>query len=357
MRHGQRMSTEPDFMLNRPGALIAAVPAVLGFVPEKSLVLVTVDRGELGAVMRVDLSPRLADTVDHIADVAAAARPDAAIAVFVDADGALCPMCAEDFRELARVLAEVLALQDITLLAAYVVDRIAAGGQWHCADMCGERGAVDDPSSSPLAMAAVLDGRRLYSRRAELHQVIALTDPARTQRLARRIRKRLKVRDTDAIDSGDGRARHDIERAIAAVAGMGEGAELSDAQVADLACGLTDLTVRDTMYALAVGEMAAEAETLWAVLCRALPNPWRVEVLVLLAFSAYARGDGPLAGVALEAALRCSAEHRMASMLDTALQSGLRPEKIRDLALTGYRLADRLGVSLPPRRAFGRRAG
>jgi hypothetical protein len=206
-------------------------------------------------------------------------------------------------------------------------------------------------------MAAVLDGRRLYSRRAELHQVIALTDPARTQRLARRIRRRLKVRDTDAIDGGDCRARHDIERAIAAVAGMGEGAELSDAQVADLACGLTDLTVRDTMYALAVGEMAAEAETLWAVLCRALPNPWRVEVLVLLAFSAYARGDGPLAGVALEAALRCSAEHRMASMLDTALQSGLRPEKIRDLALTGYRLADRLGVSLPPRRAFGRRAG
>src|ERR1700704_4414775 len=66
-------------------------------------------------------------------------------------------------------------------------------------------------------------------------------------RLARRIRRRLKVRDTDAIDSGDGRARHDIERAIAAVAGMGEGAELSDAQVADLACGLTDLTVRDTM--------------------------------------------------------------------------------------------------------------
>jgi hypothetical protein len=47
----------------------------------------------------------------------------------------------------------------------------------------------------------------------------------------------------------------------------------------------------------------------------------------------------------------------MASMLDTALQSGLRPEQIRDLAVTGYRLADRLGVSLPPRRTFGRRAG
>jgi hypothetical protein len=47
----------------------------------------------------------------------------------------------------------------------------------------------------------------------------------------------------------------------------------------------------------------------------------------------------------------------MAGMLDTALQSGLRPEDIRELAVTGYRLAKRLGVRLPPRRAFGRRAG
>src|SRR6202008_1694069 len=96
--------------------------------------------------------------------------------------------------------------------------------------------------------------------------------------------------------------------------------------------------------ALSGGERAADAETLWALLARVLPEPWRVEPLVLLAFSAYARGDGPLAGVALEAALRCGGEHRMASMLDTALQSGLRPEQIRELAKTGYRLAARLGV-------------
>jgi hypothetical protein len=44
-------------------------------------------------------------------------------------------------------------------------------------------------------------------------------------------------------------------------------------------------------------------------------------------------------------------------MLDTALQSGMRPEHIRELAVSGYRVADRLGVNLPPRRAFGRRAG
>ena len=95
-------------------------------------------------------------------------------------------------------------------------------------------------------------------------------------------------------------------------------------------------------------------EALCAILARTLPEPWRVEALVLLAFSAYVRGDGPLAGLSLEAALRCDPDHRMAGMLDTALQSGMRPERIRELAGTGYRLAKRLGVSLPPRRAFGR---
>jgi hypothetical protein len=35
----------------------------------------------------------------------------------------------------------------------------------------------------------------------------------------------------------------------------------------------------------------------------------------------------------------------------------MRPEQIRELALTGYRLAQRLGLRLPPRQPFGQRAG
>ena len=178
----------PDFHLNRPGVLIAALPAVLGFVPEKSLVLVTVDRGEMGCVMRVDLSDELVDSLEHVADVAAAARPDSAIAVVIDEEGANCRMCNDEHRELAGLLTTALAERGIELLAAHVVDRVAAGGRWHCADGCGNAGTVDDPSASPLAVAAVLDGRRLYARRAELQEVIDVIDPARTDALAERHR-------------------------------------------------------------------------------------------------------------------------------------------------------------------------
>ncbi|HZN83340.1 MAG TPA: DUF4192 domain-containing protein [Mycobacterium sp.] len=343
----------PDFHLNRPGVLIAALPAVLGFVPEKSLVLVTVDRGEMGCVMRVDLSDELQHSLAHIADVAAAAKPDSAIAVVIDEDGASCRMCNDEYRELADRLTTALANRSIELLAAHVVDRVAAGGRWHCADGCGNAGTVDDPSASPLAVAAVLDGRRLYARRAELQEVIEVANSARADLLAEIIGDR----KPDSAERPDEAARADIEATIAAAARVADAVELDDDELARLAWALTDLRVRDTLYALAVGENAGQAESLWALLSRTLPEPWRVEALVLLAFSAYARGDGPLAGVSLEAALRGDPTHRMAGMLDTALQSGLRPEKIRDLAITGYRLADRLGVQLPPMRSFGRRAG
>lgn len=343
--------------MHRPGALIAALPAVLGFVPEKSLVLVSVGDGEMGAVMRVDLSDGLAQQVAQLAEVAAAAEPEAAIAVIVDADGAGCPVCNEDHRELGEALTAALTQYAIDLWAVHVVDRIAAGGRWHCVDCCGAGGLIDDPSASPVAAAAVLDGRRLYARRADLQAVVAVAEPSRSADMAAALTDCQASRAVTHGADPDGCGRHDVEEIVAAAAQLADGREISDAELARLGCALADVQVRDTLYALAVGEIADEAESLWALLSRTLPPPWRVEALVLLAFSAYARGDGPLAGVALEAALRCAPDHRMAGMLDTALQSGLRPEHIRELALTGYRLAERLGVQLPPRRAWGRRAG
>ncbi|HET9875523.1 MAG TPA: DUF4192 domain-containing protein, partial [Mycobacterium sp.] len=196
---------QPDFQLNRPGALIAALPAILGFVPEKSLVLVSVDDGELGAVLRVDLAAQLSDTLGQLAEVAAAAAPAAAIAVIVDADGARCPVCNEEYRQLCAVLTEELSRRDITLWAAHVVDRVDRGGHWHCADGCGAGGLVDDPSASPLAAAAVLEGRRLYRHRADLQAVIA-EDPAAGAAVAAAIGEHAAARDVARRTDPDGRA-------------------------------------------------------------------------------------------------------------------------------------------------------
>ena len=71
------------FSLNRPGALIAALPAVLGFTPADSLVLASIENGQLGAVMRVDLSHALEGDLEQIAHILAAASPEGIIAVVV----------------------------------------------------------------------------------------------------------------------------------------------------------------------------------------------------------------------------------------------------------------------------------
>lgn len=349
-------SHRPDFDLNRPAALIAALPAILGFVPEKSLVLVALEEGQLGSVMRADLSEDLAERVGQLAEMAASSDPDAAIVVIVDSDGAHCSVCNKQYRRLFDALAEALAQHDIELCAAHVVDQIVAGGRWHCVDGCGCGGEIDDPAASPMAVAAVVQGRRLYPRRVDLEAVIAV-DGARSAALVDALESAAEARAVAYRADPAGCSRADVQMAMAAAAGLVSGQLLPDTEVAWLGCALNDIAVRDTLYALAVGTDADAAESLWSLLARVLPQPWRVEALTLLGFSAYVRGDGPLAGMALDAALRCDPEHRMAGMLDTALQSGLRPNDIRMLARTGYRLADELGVQLPPPQSFGLCAG
>lgn len=346
--------TNHTFRLTDPGALIAALPAVLGFVPEKSLVLVSLEEGRMGAVMRADLSTQLEDNVERLAEIASTSGAETVVAVIVDADGALCPMCAEDHRLLCDRLTAALDGHSVGLYAAHAVDRVEAGGTWRCVDGCGATGRVQDPAASPLAAAAVLDGRRLYGSRADLRAVVELDDPVRTATLVEPIRLCASAREADWQANPDGRGRRDVERIMSLAEKVFSDAKPTDCELAEVACGLTDIAVRDTLYALAVGSGAAAAEALWALLARSIPDPWRVEALVLLAFSAYARGDGPLAGIALEAALRSDPGHRMGGMLDLALQSGMRPEQIRELTGTGFRLARRLGVCLPPRRHFGR---
>ena len=52
--------------------------------------LVSIERGDMGAVMRADLSDELPDNLAHLARVAASSGTDQLIAVIVDAEGALC---------------------------------------------------------------------------------------------------------------------------------------------------------------------------------------------------------------------------------------------------------------------------
>ena len=239
------------------------------------------------------------------------------------------------------------------LWAAHVVDRVARGGRWHCVDGCGASGDVEDPSASPLAVAAVLDGRRLYPRRADLQAVVA-GDRARSAELADTFDSRRPRGGRTPDGSGGlcpprcgerhgrglpGRERPNARRRRAGGVGLRAG----------------DVAVRDVLYALAVGRTRARPSRCgryWRAHCRALAGrgvgvagfqrlrPRRRAACRDLA------GGG--AGLRARPSNGGHAGHRLAV--------GPRPEHIRELAppATDWRT---LGVRLPPRRPFGRRAG
>lgn len=304
--------------------VIQGLPGVLGFVPTESLVVVTVKSDEVDCVMRLDLAEAVhAGALDQVADLVVRAGADRAVAVIVSADGALCQMCGDDYRKLIEDLSRALWLHGGRPLDGYVVDRIATGGRWHCVDEnCDFGGVLSDPAASVMAAAAVAAGRRMYGSRDELAASVA-SDATRAAVLA------------PMLDAVSGTAVECVGaaagEAVDAARRMAGGAVLTDAELVGVGASLTDGRVRDQLYALADSATAVPVEALWALLARVLPQPWRGEALTLQAFSAFLRGDGPLAGIALAAALTEDPGHRMANMLDTALQAGFRPAEMRGL--------------------------
>lgn len=303
------------------GSVIEQLVGLLGFRPVESLAVLAIEHGVVRCVLRLDIADALSkDAAERLADLAGGSGADSAFAVFVSAEGFSCPMCEVQFCDVTEGLVAALQRQGVRLLASAVVDRVEAGGRWYCLDRCGKAGVLNDPSTSTAAAAAVMAGRRMYGSREELAASVAV-DSERAEALAPLLARAGAV---DGVAAA-------VRAAVAAVRRVAEGAVLSDVELADIGASLLDVRVRDALFTLVECADAGAAEALWSELARVLPRPYRVEALALTAFSSYARGDGPLAGVVLEAALREDPTHRFTGMLDEAMQGGLRPEHIRTL--------------------------
>ena len=113
-------------------------------------------------------------------------------------------------------------------------------------------------------------------------------------------------------------------------------------ELACVAIYLHDRLVREAMFALATGPRASAAQQLWQILTRALEGIERAEPAILLGFSAYLCGDGPLAGIALDLALDAHPGHPTATLLDDSLRSGKRPSQLQDLVQTGLHASTEL---------------
>ncbi|MEV6072062.1 DUF4192 domain-containing protein [Nocardia sp. NPDC052001] len=351
--------------IHDPADLIAVVPAMLGFTPVRSLVLLFVTHhpeveGSTVVQFLVRMESPLQDhrlSDDDIAQYAAdmCARMDAhaVLAVLVD-DRLSRPTHADAADARCRSALQTLRTQlqsvERALAGAWCTSALAAHTEWWSEATPEQYGYLPDPTASRIAAEYTAAGRPIHATRTDLielldvdhalrHKVTDALDDAAAQAHRRFVR---------AVQIGDPSAysRQALWQVMQTIAHTSTLEVPTPRALADVAVALRDPVVREAMFGVADGEHAHRAHQLWTILTRALPDPDRAEAAMLLAFSAYLHGDGALAGIALDTALASDPDHRMAQLLDLALSTAMPPHRLRRLCEAGIESATELRIDI-----------
>ncbi|MFR9729241.1 DUF4192 domain-containing protein [Saccharopolyspora sp. MS10] len=327
------------------GQVLAAVPHLLGFTPSDSLVLLglhaTGDAGAFGLTLRMDLPPpehRRALT-EYLSTGPPVRRGITGAIVVLVGTGPGDPRPQEEDAaeegqlpqpELVAMLREGFAEAGIDVLHELWAPRIEAGARWRCYDDPACRGRIPDPKRTVLGAAMAASGSVTFDSREELQRLVAPE--------SERIRARWAARLAAMIEDGEqarregGGVHRDVEVALAGIRRTAAGEALTEDDQLRILLALSDHRVRDLCLGLAAGEWARPAEQLWLSLVRKAPEPEVAEVAALLAFSAYLRGEGAMASVALERVESSRPEHVLGCLLRRALDSGISPTEIAEIA-------------------------
>ncbi|MEU5692730.1 DUF4192 domain-containing protein [Actinosynnema sp. NPDC020468] len=321
----------PRTHVTTPADLLAAVPHLLGFHPSDSLVLLVLEGRAITLTLRTDLPPpRGTPLSTGLLLPPVLDRADAVLVVVVGGGGGDPPEVLPE-AELAAALEVALAVEGVPVLFSVWTSETAHDARWFSYHDVREWGRVANPATSPVAAASAMAGHVTFRSREELRSHLSPSDPEALSRRAALLDRAVVT----PADPARGRALVHAEVLRAATRKR----PLTDEEVAALAHALSDLWVRDSCLAYAVGEHHVGAERLWTELTRSTPAPERAEPATLLAITAYLRGEGALARVALEEAEKAHPGHTLTTLLKAALDMALPPEKVRDLALKAAQAA------------------
>jgi Domain of unknown function (DUF4192) len=316
--------------LRNPADVVAALPYLLGFHPRDSLVVVTVEPGSpptVGLVLRADLPPPAGEheLVEQICTPLRARRDLAAILVVISAP-AHPPSAVVD------LVRGALAGMGVPVAHALWAESTGPGARWGCLDDPGHAGLLPDSTSSPLAAATAAAGLITYADREELWRLVAPDSDEALQRRAVLLDAAVETADRDRSAAGSSAVLRAVCLVRTAVHAAADGRLPSgDDEVVQLAVALSEPLVRDCSLGLCLAGSARAAEHLWLALTRATPPPEVAEPAALAALSAYLRGDGALAGMALDRALDAWPGHTLATLVQQVVQLGVPPYRLRQI--------------------------
>lgn len=342
------MNQQLKVEVNDAPTLLAFVTAALGFQPERSLVLLALEPSShrVAATFRYDIpddedaapAPELGefllkrtDLVERTCDIAAHMEAvmereqwrDAILVGYGPAD---------PFSNVVITAAMHLIRDGINLVEAL---RLHDGRYWSeppCGDDCCpmEGKPLPDLSSLPEARQITDFLGPVAETREELAASLEPlpSDADRVRRTAAAVEDLLEriterpMGDIAAIRIGRARMRRAIRR-------YRRGGSLSSRELTYLAVLLRYLPVRDDAWSRMNPAYKERHVQLWKDMLRACPEPYAAAAGSLLAFCAWQIGNGGLARMAIDKALRADEHYSMATLIDEALNNCVAPRMAR----------------------------
>ncbi|WKX72989.1 DUF4192 domain-containing protein [Streptomyces sp. XD-27] len=356
-------SDHEQVTLRSPAELADALPYLVGFHPDDSIVLVALHgpEGRFGGRLRLGI-PEARDDWPEVSDQLAeclvtggerrGSRPDGII-VFLRQDPAADESgqdVMERLRPLAQLLRTACGTHEVPVFEALCV---SGGRFWSycCPDQrcCPAEGTpLGIPGTSVMAAAAAYAGIRV---RGSLREMEARLAPLAAPRAAEQEEaletagEALLPRILGDADSAAVREetlvllRRMLERFRAAVpiadtaaADLHDDRLLDPGEAAAVIIGLQDRVTRDRAAEWMEGADAEPALRLWRALARRCVGAYVEHAavpLTLAGWVAWSSGDEPSARVALGRALRADPNYLFAKMLHEACNEGLDPEPLR----------------------------
>lgn len=287
-----------------PEDLLAAVPVVLGFHPEDSLVMLTFGaREQFHARLDLPSGPEhIPDCVEAVLRPALIHQVRAVVFVLYTADDELCV-------PLARALTQRFAERGIRVLDCLRCDQ----GRWFVplgrAGVPAE-GVPYDVSGHEFRATAVYDGRVTLGSRAEL---AARVEP--DAGLVARTEEALVAATPLSLAGALGLVSRSLSR----------GGVTDPDDLASLLLALAARKVREQVWSGLRREDAAAHVRLWTDVVRRTPDRLVAHPAAVLAFAAWLQGDGAFAWCAVDRCLRVDPANRLGVMVRHVLTEAVSP--------------------------------
>jgi uncharacterized protein DUF4192 len=341
MCNSSARGSRPQLKIRSPQDAVSAVPYMLGFHPASSLVAVGYDGPSSTCAVRIDLPDEddiSGESAARVAQLLSGNKFRQALLV--------------GYGPLDRVMPAVLDVRAALAqqgIAVHEALRVEDGRWWSLtcrdAECCPPEGLVFDVSTSVVAAQATLAGAVAYADRAELAETVApLTgEPREAMRQATERAKERILSYSATLDPRDIRAIL-VEEGIPFLTKLmsrcqeESASPPDDDEVAWLAILLTNLRVRDEAWVRIDPDNPIPHINFWRDVLRRVEEPLAAAPACLLAYSAYAAGDGGLANVALDRAEKANPDYTLTTLLREIIHNGIPPSAAR-LNMTPAQLA------------------